>query len=716
MPVDYLSALNNGGSGLNISQIVDSLVEAETLPQKETIQKKIDKQNASISALAEVVSELDSLKTLATSFQDKTKLNTSSSSSAASISVTSASVAQAFNSDLNISTLATAQTLEFSGFSLPTSSTGSGTIAIDFGQWITSSTTDDDSLFSGVSVSASTSLGTPTSHSSLGGKITIKTIAGGDQSSTSFTVVGMDMAGNSITETISGASSGNTTTGTKVFKTVTSITPGSTVGSGNVTIGHVAATFGSNSSKASTTISISSGSTLNTVASSLSAVTGITANIINKGNGTYSLLVRTEEGLNNAIKLTVSETSGDTGLATFDNSSSNTQQTTAATDATFTVDGATITRETNSITDLFDGFTIDLSSTTSSAFRISSSLDKTSALDTLKEFVDVINNTREKLNELTQIAEGSEDAGPLYNNIAVKSIKDNISSILTSGIEGFEKNKLYIAELGVRTNLDGTLFVNEDTFNSQFDADSTVFDAIFNSMFSSDSSYLSIEPSIGSSNPTPGSYVFSSSSTETTLASTASLSTVQTIEVSSSSDIDIGDYVTGIGIPSETTVTAISGTTITISNQIPSGTEIDTGTAISFVSATLDGAQMTSQTGTDNIPYFVSSGSAADTGGIKITPTQTVNDAFVFYGKSVVQKLSEFIESALASSGIVNKAKTDANSQLTEFNENLSSVDEKVDTLTKRYRRQFTAMEQVVTSLKSTGSYLENMMDSWNKE
>ena len=61
---------------------------------------------------------------------------------------------------------------------------------------------NDDSLFSGTSVSANTSLGTPTSHASLGGKITIKTDTGGNQSSTSFTVSGTDMAGNSISEII----------------------------------------------------------------------------------------------------------------------------------------------------------------------------------------------------------------------------------------------------------------------------------------------------------------------------------------------------------------------------------------------------------------------------------------------------------------------------------------------------------------------------------
>ena len=42
MSVDYISALNKQGSGLNITQIVDSLVQAETAPLSSQIQTKIE--------------------------------------------------------------------------------------------------------------------------------------------------------------------------------------------------------------------------------------------------------------------------------------------------------------------------------------------------------------------------------------------------------------------------------------------------------------------------------------------------------------------------------------------------------------------------------------------------------------------------------------------------------------------------------------------------
>ena len=68
MAVDYLSAINQRGSGLNVTQIVDSLVEAEKTPQENQIQSKIDARNTAISAIGEIKSALSKLSTFANNF------------------------------------------------------------------------------------------------------------------------------------------------------------------------------------------------------------------------------------------------------------------------------------------------------------------------------------------------------------------------------------------------------------------------------------------------------------------------------------------------------------------------------------------------------------------------------------------------------------------------------------------------------------------------
>ena len=49
---------------------------------------------------------------------------------------------------------------------------------IEFGQWLSGATTDSDSLYSSAAISAGTSLGIPTTHSSLKGKISFTSDAG----------------------------------------------------------------------------------------------------------------------------------------------------------------------------------------------------------------------------------------------------------------------------------------------------------------------------------------------------------------------------------------------------------------------------------------------------------------------------------------------------------------------------------------------------------
>ena len=712
MAVDYISALNQNGSGLNLTQIVESLVEAETAPKKESINKKIEENNASISAFGELTSDLNTLKTSLGTYKNKTTLSTSSASTAATLSIKSPSSAKSFSSDINISSLATPQTLEFTGFALPSSNTGSGSIVIEFGQWLSGAITDNDSVYSKASVTSGTSLGTPISHSSLKGTISLLS-EGGDLSSTNFTVTGTDMAGNIISETITGPTFGNTTSGSKVFKTVTNIVPDTTVAGGQVTVGNIAATFGLNSDKTTRAITIPSGATLTTIASSLDALSGVSANILNKGDGTYSLLVRSDSGLNSALRLSVTETGGDPGLSTFDNSTNNTQQATAASDASLTVDGVSITRSKNSIDDLFDGFTLSLSNTTTSAFRIKSSLDKSSSLTTLKGFVDSINTLRKKINDLSSNDLNSEK-GPLHNNIIVNTIKNKINKILLGPIVGFDTSNKYLAELGVSTNQDGTLELNEQTFNSKFDKNTSVFNAIFNSMYNSDSPYLKVQSSVGNPTTTPGIYTYKSESFEKSLNSSASVSTPQTIVLDNVTNLEVGDFVIGSGFASGTKITGISGTTITLSAAL--NNTISSGTSVKFSRGTLDGLSLSSITDSDGNSHFVSDGNATNTAGIKLTETQSIVAANVFYGKSLVEELDEFLNSSLKSTGLINSGKLEINSKLSEFNLDLLEIDDKVASLTERYTSQFTAMEQAVTSLKSTGNYMENLLNSWNKD
>ena len=72
--------------------------------------------------------------------------------------------------------------------------------------------------------------------------------------------------------------------------------------------------------------------------------------------------------------------------------------------------------------------------------------------------------------------------------------------------------------------------------------------------------------------------------------------------------------------------------------------------------------------------------------------------------------------SFLDKGGDIDKRSTQFSEDLGEAEASLTSLDDQQEVIRQRYVEQFTAMEQVVTKLKSTSEYINTIMKAWNKE
>ena len=136
MAVDYLSALNVG-SGLNVTQIVDALIDAERVPRETQISKDIEERTVSISALGEVKTELKTFKENL-EYLESTNTNglvVGSSDDAVTIEANGKIAVQPFAHSFEVTQLATKHTLAFTGFADTTTATGVTDLTIDFGNW-----------------------------------------------------------------------------------------------------------------------------------------------------------------------------------------------------------------------------------------------------------------------------------------------------------------------------------------------------------------------------------------------------------------------------------------------------------------------------------------------------------------------------------------------------------------------------------------------------
>jgi len=407
MAVDYLSAINRQGSGLNITEIVDSLVQAETAPQVDRIQKDIDNKNAAISGYAVVANELGKLKTFTDSLSGTTAFAVSSSNTAIGVTVNDQSKAKTFDAKLAVSSLASAQTLEFAGFSSKNAAINLGNISVDFGTW----------------------------------------------SGNSFTV---------------------------------------------------------NTAKTAQSIAVTnSNNSLTSLAESLTAIEGVNATVTDKGDGTFSLIVNSDTGAKNALRLTVTEDSSDAGLATFDTTSDNaSKQVVAASDAAININGVTVSRTTNVVTDLIDGYEFRLNSITSSDVTVSSSIDENAAYQKIKEFVDTFNSVSTAIDVLTQKGLDGEEKGVLSRDLTVNTIKRKLRSMISEELPGYGDKGRYLSEIGVQTMRDGSISLSESDFKKAFEKEPILFDVIVNSMATSDNALVAASQTSSILIPKAGAYNF----------------------------------------------------------------------------------------------------------------------------------------------------------------------------------------------------------------
>jgi flagellar hook-associated protein 2 len=391
----------------------------------------------------------------------------------------------------------------------------------------------------------------------------------------------------------------------------------------------------------------STNNTVQGIINEINEISNIQASFVDAtGSGGLALVLKSDTGTANAFSLSSSD-----GLSAFSTTgmtanSSPVTLSVAATDAVFEVDGLRVTRSINSVTDVFEGFKLDIKAVSGGEFNIASSVLSTNARDRMQSFVDNINEVKNYLlTETKRGRDGAED-GTLVGDVTATQILREISALTTREIVGFSSESYYLANLGVQTERDGALSLNITKFDAALAANPDLLNVVFASKYSTDNDNLKVT---GSANypPVAGSYSFSFTSG----ASTGTL----------------------------------NGETIT-PNSNSAGNKVFNG----------------------------SSGNAKNL-SIELLSDITTS-ATVRYGQSLTDKLQKYISDINSASGAINLRTTAINQNLSDYSDEQSDLDARIEALTAAYNEKFGAMEALVTQLNKTGEYLTSLMDAWNKK
>ena len=128
------------------------------------------------------------------------------------------------------------------------------------------------------------------------------------------------------------------------------------------------------------------------------------------------------------------------------------------------------------------------------------------------------------------------------------------------------------------------------------------------------------------------------------------------------------------------------------------------------VGATLGGASLSGGAVDNGNNRYA--GVTGDIAGLKLEMPNNVSSATIYYGESFLSKLTSYLDDVTSPVGTLAKSTVEANSSISEYNEEMMKIDDKIASLTDRYMTQFSAMESAVTSFKKTGEFLTGFIDS----
>jgi flagellar hook-associated protein 2 len=466
------------GSGVLTADLLDKLKAADTAALVTPIDAKITLNAQKTQALDLLNSLLSSFKSSVGSLDDDTLYQSRSvTGTNDDVGVTAASGSQIRDFSLNITNIAKKSVIESGAFTSSSALVGSGdgTLKLgiagkEFSIAYTASTTLDGlkqaiNDAAGTDVTASI-LQTGTSAFNL--VLTSKTTGQNQAISLTDTSALGSLDDKLLTK--------NVQTGTFVAKDAFIASTGTT---GNVAITVDGATAVDIAYTDTTTLqgladSINANTTLNTK---------VTASIVQHGTNDFRMILTPKAGNAGVVSFADTGTGLSTALTPYDaGTNPNGFTATAGTstviqdgkDAKFTFDGISMTRSTNTISDIANGMTISLLKDGGSA-NVAIVQDRSKITTSMQSMVTSYNTLVKELGNMTAFDSAAGKVGVFNGDNTIKNISREISRMITS----IDSKGNSLPQYGIELSKEGVMSLNTSTFTSKMDADPDGLEAFF---------------------------------------------------------------------------------------------------------------------------------------------------------------------------------------------------------------------------------------------
>jgi flagellar hook-associated protein 2 len=472
------------GSGLDVEGIISKLMAVEQVPLTKLDTKEASYQTK-ISALGSLKSAVSALNSAVASLVPAgnqsavTKYSSYKASvgntSAASATASSSAVAGSYSLEVlqlatahRISTIARAHELTSVSFAGETDPIDQGILDITVNGTTTQITVDDSNDTVGELVTsinnADAGVTAALEDDGLGGKVLVLT------SNTGGTAGEMTLSG------IAGFTYDPVTQSGDLTQTQAA-EGGYTSANAAIAEGTLQITVGDGTPRA-----ITIDSSNNTLAGLRDAINdagiGVTAALTSVSENDVRLVL-TSDTMGSAGKITMSGLAGfafDGATGTGDLSQASADGGEAAQGSKIKLNGVTVNKDSNTISDIVEGVTLSLTGVTTSATTLTVTQDKSSSLTAaLTKIAEAYNELNTAVHDLGDYDEETKTGGILLGNSTLRTVSSSIKNIFQSAVSGTTGSDYkYLSNLGLEFQKDGSLVFNSSKLatatNDDFEA------------------------------------------------------------------------------------------------------------------------------------------------------------------------------------------------------------------------------------------------------
>ena len=529
--------------------------------------------------------------------------------------------------------------------------------------------------------------------------------------------------------------------------------------------------FTINSSKASKSITIgASQSSLSGVRDAINAANvGISANIINDGTyGNRLVITSTDSGASNALKITVADSSDgsntdNAGLSQLAYDGTLTSHMTQSDgmgpkDALLTIDGIEIKKPSNSIADAVTGMTVNLLKTGTTNLTVN--YDTKIIQSTIQTFVDSYNTLNTTINKLSNYDAANNTASVLTGDSTLQSLKSQLRQVFNAALSTAGGGLTTLSDIGITFQRSGSLALDSTKLNTILKNSSKDVSTLFaalgkpsDSLIRFDKSTIDTKNGIYAVNvsrlATQGNAVGTAQGSS--VAITTDLNDTLTLTVNGKTvtvKLAAGSYTTANNLAAEVqskingasvlsssntsvTVSATLGGELTIrSNHYGSNSIVSniTGSASPTILGMVD---YTNGSGLDAMGTIGSASATGSgqilTGNIKSNKGLSVSilggtlgdRGTVHFARGYAYNLNNLLTNMLDSDNLIGSRVSGINTSIKEIGKDREQVNLHLATIEKRYRTQFTALDQMLSGMSQTSNFLTqqlaNLPGSTNK-